>query len=292
MEWAFELEQAIEKYGVSEHVAELQAVGATLVPMEKAGLGNEAVQRARHALLAHARSMTGAEWDIDKGPLDTLDEPGTPGYFFMSRMLEVDRVFLEFQCNPVLNTLHRAILGDEFRLCTSNGFLKWAHPKGSWGPNHGMHTDSPLVRPSGFGYGANCNWLLTDYTIDDGPICFIPGSHKRESRPGELSAADLASVKGVEGPAGSLFVFHASLWHGSLPRKTEGLRLSTHSQRRIRAVTPLWNFKDVNDALIESGPDPRLLRMLCWKVDSIFLMNGDEQPRIPRKTAPQAELTS
>lgn len=281
MKWSLELNQAIEKYGLEDHVAELEEVGATIVPKDKAGFTDEMAQCARDALLDHARLKTGVRWDIDKGPLDKLHEVGRPGYFFMSRMLEVAPIFLDLQFNDVLNTLHRSILGDEFRLCTSNGFLKWTHPQGSRGKDHGMHTDSPLVQPAGFGYGANCNWLLTDYTINDGPICYIPGSHRRDTRPADVCDEDLANVRGVEGPAGSLFVFHASLWHGSLPRSTPGLRLSTHAQRRIPAVTPLWNFKDVDDAWIESSSNPELLRMLCWKEDKIFLSRGDENPRIP-----------
>ena len=283
MAWRLKIDEAIERYELADHVAELEDRGATLIPPERAGITPTMVHDAREALLAHARRKTGADWDVDKGPLHSLAQPGRPGYFFMTRMLEVHPVFLALQFNDVMNTLHRVILGDEFRLCTSNGFLKWADPEGSWGPSHGMHTDSPLVRPAGFGYAANCNWLLTDYTVDDGPICFIPGTHRRETRPTRVSQEDLDGVVGVEGPAGSLFIFHGSLWHGSLPRRNPGLRLSTHSQRRIPAITPLWDFSDVDEAFIQSSQDPALLKMLCWKDDPIFLKTADEVPRIPTR---------
>jgi ectoine hydroxylase-related dioxygenase (phytanoyl-CoA dioxygenase family) len=55
-------------------------------------------------------------------------------------------------------------------------------------------------------------WALTEFTKDNGATRFIPGSHKRPSivpSPEEESEALCAEM-----PAGSLLIFHASLWHG------------------------------------------------------------------------------
>ena len=55
-------------------------------------------------------------------------------------------------------------------------------------------------------------WALTDFVRDNGATCFIPGSHKR---PAIMPAPEEeGEVVYAEMPAGSVFVMHASLWHG------------------------------------------------------------------------------
>jgi hypothetical protein len=265
----------------------------TVVPPEKTGFSKAQIEHARQVLLETVRERTGIDFDLERGPLQEVDESRarSKGYFYITRMLEVDKVFVDLQTSPVLNTLHRYILGDDFRLGTSSGFVKWAHPQGSKGPNHGMHVDSPLVKPAGFGYDANVNWLLTDYTVEGGPICFVPGSHKWGEFPTEKNVTSevLSQVKAVEGAAGSLAVFNASLWHGTLPRTRPGMRLSTHSQRRIPVLLPPGDFRGVSDALIAASDDPDVMRMLCWKNDTKGLVHGgaafDQRRGIPRAVA-------
>jgi hypothetical protein len=294
MKWSLSLEDAVAEYGLEDHIAELDEVGMTIVPPEKTGIPKDAQERARDVLLSTVRERTGAIFDVDRGPLSALDESRakSKGYFFVSRMIEVDPVFLDLQTNPVLNTLHRFILGEEFRMGTSSGFLKWAHPQGGQGAIHGMHVDSPLVKPAGYGYVANVNWLLTDYTREAGPICYVPGSHKWGDYPTAQNVTPqvLSQVKPAEGPANSLVVFNGSLWHGTLPRTLPGMRLSSHSQRRIPALLPPGDFRDVSDALIASSRDPEAMRMLCWKNDMRGLAKGgpeyDRARGIPRAMEP------
>jgi ectoine hydroxylase-related dioxygenase (phytanoyl-CoA dioxygenase family) len=58
-------------------------------------------------------------------------------------------------------------------------------------------------------------WALTDFTADNGGTNYVPGSHRWEStpRPGVPLPDDL-DVRSVEMAAGSVVVFHGSLWHG------------------------------------------------------------------------------
>ena len=57
-------------------------------------------------------------------------------------------------------------------------------------------------------------WALTDFTAANGGTWFVPGSHKSAHTPEEPGALDDVEVQALEMPAGSVMVFHGSLWHG------------------------------------------------------------------------------
>ena len=70
----------------------------------------------------------------------------------------------------------------------------------------------------------NTNWLLTDYTKDNGALCIVPGSHKLCRHPKQGEGVEDAVP--VEAPAGSVCVIHGNLWHGAFPRINPGLRIT------------------------------------------------------------------
>jgi ectoine hydroxylase-related dioxygenase (phytanoyl-CoA dioxygenase family) len=72
--------------------------------------------------------------------------------------------------------------------------------------------------------GANVNWILTDYTRDNGCLCVVPGSHTW-CRPPDNMSFDSELVMPVEAPAGSAVVWHSNLWHGAFARRAEGQRV-------------------------------------------------------------------
>ena len=62
-------------------------------------------------------------------------------------------------------------------------------------------------------------WALTDFTADNGGTQYVPGSHKFANTPDDPGALDDLEAHGVdvralEMPAGSVMIFHGSLWHG------------------------------------------------------------------------------
>lgn len=284
MQWAQSIEQSLELLDLVDHAEDLKRDGLTIVPLEKTGFTIDDVEMARAALLAAAEERTGYRFNIDEAPTETIrvntsqtahergamtgesDRHSPPGYLVMVYMLQAHPIFRDLVTNLVVNTLHRYILGDEFRLTSSNGFVKWAHPEGSWGKEYGLHCDSPLVEPANVGFVANCNWFLTDCEADDGPLCYLPGTHRSGKHPrGNVTAELLAQVRPVEAEAGSLVIFDGTMWHGSWPRTREGLRLTTHTQRRVPLLTPLSDFSVLSDELIDGSNDPDVMRMLCWR---------------------------
>ena len=103
----------------------------------------------------------------------------------------------------------------------------WVKGQGAAGtPIHAdwARFDMPAMSPEA--YGANFNYVLTDYSKEDGALSFVPGIHRWRRWPSREEAAywqDRAEV--VEAPAGSMIILGDHLWHGSYPKQTDGLRL-------------------------------------------------------------------
>jgi ectoine hydroxylase-related dioxygenase (phytanoyl-CoA dioxygenase family) len=57
-------------------------------------------------------------------------------------------------------------------------------------------------------------WALTDFTADNGGTRFVPGSHRFACTPESPDAPTDVEVRALEMPAGSVMIFHGSLWHG------------------------------------------------------------------------------
>ena len=58
-------------------------------------------------------------------------------------------------------------------------------------------------------------WALTDFTAENGGTWFVPGSHRWADVPGTNGEIpDGIEVRKLEMAAGSVMVFHGSLWHG------------------------------------------------------------------------------
>jgi ectoine hydroxylase-related dioxygenase (phytanoyl-CoA dioxygenase family) len=73
----------------------------------------------------------------------------------------------------------------------------------------------PLARPH---VATVCNsmWALTDFTAANGATRLVPGSHRFDQPPryGDPADGTAHDVVAAEMPAGSVLVWHGSLWHG------------------------------------------------------------------------------
>ena len=274
------LDAEIERLSLGEYVRELDDQGLCVVPPERTGFGPDFPERGRRALLAVASGRTGGRFDLAEGCIDELDGPAAAiGQFFVTHLIyagqengsNAGRVFEEIAVNPVKKTMFRHLLGDVHRMSTSNGWIKWRTPDRHAGPfTTPLHADTdpgaPRPWPVGRPYVANMNWLLTDYSHDDGAFCYVPESHRRGSPPRFPEAA--AKAVAVEAPAGSLVMFHGATWHGSFRKRTPGLRLSVHGLHCRPFYIPQHDYRGKLAAeTFARSTDPDYLRMLAREDD-------------------------
>lgn len=72
----------------------------------------------------------------------------------------------------------------------------------------------------------NATWLLTDYSEVNGSTALVAGSHKRGRAPTSHEARDVTLFKPITAPAGSILIHSGNVWHGAVPRRVPGLRVS------------------------------------------------------------------
>lgn len=212
-----QLYRELRQLGLETNIAELEALGYTVVPPEKVGTPS----MLRDLRAAFERVMRDRHGNDDAQWHNVND--------IQRFILWDDVLFEQLTWNPAGLGLAQYLVGTNCILNLCDGWMK-----GPGDARTGIHAD--YLEPSPNAYPeqiANCNvhYLLTDYSRDDGAISFLPGSHRwrRQVTPPEAKYwADRAVP--VEAPAGSMVVWGHHTWHGSYPRRTPGLRMVLHCE--------------------------------------------------------------
>ena len=260
----------ISELGMESNVADLDAHGFTVVPPEIAN-PNGMADRMLNALLDIAEKRNGERPDMETGdthayqanlrfgaknerygrgqlkdqtPAIATNSPGLADSPFGDRMHSIfyeDEVFAEALMNPPLLALVTYLLGYSAVLSNMGCWMK--------GPNRSnfpLHTDSGGL-PSPFppqAYAAQCTYLLTDFTRENGATAIVPGSHRYGRGPAgrETILAENDKAIAIEGKAGSLVVWHGNAWHAAYNRTAPGLRVSVTVYFYRPFMRPLENF--------------------------------------------------
>ena len=241
-------QESIKSLGLDKYIAELEMDGYTVVPPSVTGVSTEDIDHLTDLLLKKSEELVGCPFSIESGPeaeLDYGDYPGTlelmsgvkPAQFQLMQLCTFDRAFRDLAINPVAVALMEYLIQPEStRFSSHNCFVKW---KGEgYGNSLGLHCDQGGV-PLPWGrisLNANTNWCLTEYTMENGPLAVVPGSHHRNSHPVMPGAIEEAIP--VECPKGSLIAFHGQLWHGAYPKKSDGLRITISNYYRHASISP------------------------------------------------------
>ena len=123
-------------------------------------------------------------------------------------------IFVPPITNPAYLELARHLLGPDFQLAEVGGL--WIKPGA---PAPSFHADVPVgwFPQSGLPvpdacFIVNSLWMLTDFSRENGATQLIPYTHhsRRVPRPNVDYKQHRLSA---EGPAGSVVIFHGSIWH-------------------------------------------------------------------------------
>jgi hypothetical protein len=231
------IEQALTDLDLWRHAAELDVVGYTVLPPEKAAPAGF-IEKVRDQVLAVAEQRDGRAVDVDAGSSHLNKR--LPNYPYL---LFEDPIFEELLMQPTALTLVTRLLGMSCVLSASNALIKGPSVREDVLdiPLHSDTEGHPPPFPT-FAQYANATWLLTDYTKEGGALCFVPGSHTLCRQPGPGEGLDQAVP--VEAPMGSLVVWHGNTWHGAYPRRVEGLRIGLAQLFARRYLLPREPYRD------------------------------------------------
>jgi len=204
----------IDRYELHQNIVDLELNGYTVLPPGVAG-SLDLIERMKSAMLRIEREARTDNMGPDSGLGCTL-----------FHLLPQDPAFEEALMSPVALTLVTYLLGFRAKLSQSTGLIKQQDA-----PALRLHADHSGKFAAPWSHIANYSvvtWVLTDYTRENGAVCVWPGSHRwgRPVPPELTMAHDHGDVRVLEVPAGSLIIWHGSLWHGAVPRTAEGRRMT------------------------------------------------------------------
>ena len=186
---------------ISEHLDRIEADGYTIVP-------DAAEPELVETLLDTIRRI---EHDLDVQPRGTQAEGHATKRMY--NLLARDPVFQAMPLHPSVLPVVERLLD---RGCLLSGMTAidigpGEHPQPMHGDDivmsrHLRRPHAPMMVTS--------MWALTDFTTANGGTRFVPGSHRFETTPDQPGALDGVEVRALETPAGSIMIFHGSLWHG------------------------------------------------------------------------------
>jgi hypothetical protein len=210
------LYRELKELNLLEHLAELEAFGYTILPPEKVG-SVEQLHATKEAVIRIACERK----NCSIGELENVFDDGQELLRFV---LWDDEIFEKIILTPSALGLINWLVGTNCVLSLCNAWVK-----GKGHSRTGIHADwaqfempTMAIEP----FTANFNYLLTDYTEQDGGLSFVPGSHKWRRLPSVEEAMYWKdNAQPVEAPAGSMIIWGDHTWHGSYPKTTDGLRL-------------------------------------------------------------------
>ena len=165
--------------------------------------------------------------------------------------------FLPLAINPVVLELAHYTLGEGYQMGGSG--VVWRQPGVPMGPLHadvpmGWFAQQKLPVPRNVCFVLSINWMLTDFTQDNGGTQFLPMSHRLDvpnmwlddsGNPcfmndrvrllrEEIEGGDPSGrLKIAEGTAGSGVLFHGAMWHRAGANVTK-------DQQRVGVITPYY----------------------------------------------------
>lgn len=146
----------------------------------------------------------------------------------LANLVDKGEVFREAIARPEMLALVESVLGEDFKLSSLN--MRSANPHSS--SVQPLHVDMGRL-PDEKGYAVcNCVWMLDDFTLENGALRVIPGSHNWSKKPQDELADPYASHPKellVTGRAGTVVVMNAHTWHGGTANRTDKERRALHS---------------------------------------------------------------
>ncbi len=300
----------VPRLGLEAHLAELEDVGLTVIPPALAAptaLAQRLVDRLLELAADRNRGVvpdlvTGATHAFGADLAQVSNATGQWMYFLMA---DESEVFADAMLNPVVLALVEHLIGSDVLLSAAAGSLK-----GPGGPPLTLHCDQTIP---GVPRALVCNvtYALSDYTLEGGALCFVPGSHRLMRQPAQAENFDTPGASGheqladdhhhrievlrrqaiehgggefsvppnvvpVEAEAGSIIVWHGNTWHGAFPRTVPGIRISLILYFCNPWLRPEEGYREQLPQAVLDRHDERFARLIGRDVHYGFAEEGPE----------------
>jgi ectoine hydroxylase-related dioxygenase (phytanoyl-CoA dioxygenase family) len=156
---------------------------------------------------------------------DFKQEPGTRR---LANLLNKGDVFHQLVAHQATMRYVRQILGDVLKLSSLNARSANANS----GQRQPLHADMGAVADNNGYWVANIVWLLDDFTLTNGTLRVVPGSHRWNQLPQDAlddPTAEHPDEQVITGRAGDAIVMNAHLWHAGMENRSAADRLALHS---------------------------------------------------------------
>ena len=242
------------------HVAELRAIGITRI--------ERVFTRAEcEEYVARLNQLT--EQFVRDGKIDLNEDTQVITNFFRHAPEMLPLVF-----NPQIDTIFHEVIDDDYVLMSTNAINRSFRVENPTRKRHAdsWHSDSRYV--GGKRISENFNFVLVimleDFTLENAPTEYIPGSHFDRSIPNRNG--DYKGEK-LLGEAGTMVIFDAGLWHRGGPA-TRKSRWSVFNVYSPWFVKPYFRYNDMITRDNNIRLTPALRRIFHF--DSIPPVDEDE----------------
>ncbi len=180
----------------------------------------------------------------------------------LANLADKGEVFLQIIQTPEILECMKHVLGPEFKLSSLNA--RSANPNSNW--VQPLHMDGgELPDEKGF-FVCNSIWLLDDFTLVNGAIRIVPGSHRWRQKPQDI-LSDLAAAHPDEvlitGSSGTVVVMNSHLWHGATANRTGKPRRALHAYYTRRDKPQQLYQKQYLRQELQSQLSPQLRKILA-----------------------------
>jgi ectoine hydroxylase-related dioxygenase (phytanoyl-CoA dioxygenase family) len=214
-----------------------------------------------HDLLRELRLAIHARFEIE-GELAGREFKTEESARRLANLVNKGEVFRRAIVLPRMLACVRHVLGPDAKLSSLNA--RSADPLSDDGQP--LHVDMSALPDERGDWVCNTVWLLDDFTTENGATRMVPGSHRWGQRPQDVLPDPKAPHPQeilLTGPAGSIAVMNAHLWHGGTANRSSAPRLAMHAFYCRRDKPQQQYQKGLLDADVQAGLSPELRALLA-----------------------------
>jgi ectoine hydroxylase-related dioxygenase (phytanoyl-CoA dioxygenase family) len=212
--------------------------------------------------LLHGLTTRIAEVFAEEGPQAGHEFKQEVNAHRLSNLVDKGEVFRRAIALPDVLECVRHVLGPAMKLSSLNA--RSADPYSEEGQP--LHVDMGAVADEKGYWVCNTVWMLDPFTTENGATRMVPGSHLWGTRPQDVLADPMAPHPDeilLTGPAGSIAVMNAHLWHGGTANRTAAPRLAMHAFYCRRDKPQQQYQKRLLSPEVQSALSPELRTLLA-----------------------------